>query len=63
MKALETDEGRKGVIIEEELELQEEDMRTKVLKIVNDVTKRANLAEAHVIVAAVKAWVTSRVSS
>lgn len=51
MKALETDEGRKGVIIEEELELREEDMRTKVLKIVKDVTKRASLAEAHVIVA------------
>ena len=51
MKALETDEGRKGVIIEEELELREEDMRTKVLKIVKDVTKKASLAEAHVIVA------------
>ncbi|MBT2695221.1 electron transfer flavoprotein subunit alpha/FixB family protein [Bacillus sp. ISL-55] len=51
MKALETDEDRKGVIIEEELELREEDMRTKVLKIVKDVTKKASLAEAHVIVA------------
>jgi electron transfer flavoprotein alpha subunit len=51
MKALETDESRKGVIIEEELELREEDMRTKVLKIVKDVTKKASLAEAHVIVA------------
>ncbi|MEW8971742.1 electron transfer flavoprotein subunit alpha/FixB family protein [Mesobacillus jeotgali] len=51
MKALEADEGRKGVIIEEELELREEDMRTKVLKIVKDVTKKASLAEAHVIVA------------
>lgn len=51
MKALEADSGRKGVIIEEELELREEDMRTKVLKIVKDVTKKASLAEAHVIVA------------
>ncbi|MBT2678345.1 electron transfer flavoprotein subunit alpha/FixB family protein [Bacillus sp. ISL-35] len=51
MKALETDTGRKGVIIEEELELREEDMRTKVLKIVKDVTKKASLSEAHVIVA------------
>ncbi|MCM3123538.1 electron transfer flavoprotein subunit alpha/FixB family protein [Mesobacillus sp. AQ2] len=51
MKALEADTGRKGVIIEEELELREEDMRTKVLKIVKDVTKKASLAEAHVIVA------------
>ncbi|CAM3762915.1 electron transfer flavoprotein subunit alpha/FixB family protein [Mesobacillus thioparans] len=51
MKALEPDTGRKGVIIEEELELREEDMRTKVIKIVKDVTKKASLAEAHVIVA------------
>ncbi|ESU32793.1 electron transfer flavoprotein subunit alpha [Bacillus sp. 17376] len=51
MKALQPDEGRKGVIIEEELELREEDMRTKVLEIVKDVTKKASLAEAHVIVA------------
>ncbi|MBT2660439.1 electron transfer flavoprotein subunit alpha/FixB family protein [Bacillus sp. ISL-45] len=51
MKALELDEDRKGVIIEEVLELREEDMRTKVLKIVKDVTKKASLAEAHVIVA------------
>jgi electron transfer flavoprotein alpha subunit len=51
MKAIEPDTGRKGVIIQEELELREEDMRTKVLKIVKDVTKKASLAEAHVIVA------------
>lgn len=51
MKAIEPDRGRKGIIIEEELELKEEDMRTKVLKIVKDVTKKASLAEAHVIVA------------
>jgi electron transfer flavoprotein alpha subunit len=51
MKALDADTERKGVIIEEEFNLREEDMRTKVLKIVKDVTKRASLAEAHVIVA------------
>jgi electron transfer flavoprotein alpha subunit len=50
MKALEPDAGRRGKIIEENISLKEEDMRTKVLKIVNDVTKRANLADAHVIV-------------
>jgi len=51
MKALEADTERKGIIIEEEFNLREEDMRTKVLKIVKDVTKKASLAEAHVIVA------------
>ncbi|MEH7886496.1 electron transfer flavoprotein subunit alpha/FixB family protein [Bacillus sp. JJ1609] len=51
MKALEADTERKGVIIVEEFNLREEDMRTKVLKIVKDVTKKASLAEAHVIVA------------
>lgn len=51
MKALEADASRKGIIIEEKLDLREEDMRTKVIKIVKDVTKKASLAEAHVIVA------------
>lgn len=51
MKALEADLERKGVIIEEEIDLREEDMRTKVLNVVKDVTKKANLSEAHVIVA------------
>lgn len=50
MKALEPDTGRVGTIIDEEISLREEDMRTKVLQIVNDVTKKANLADAHVIV-------------
>ncbi|MGS2776630.1 electron transfer flavoprotein subunit alpha/FixB family protein [Robertmurraya sp. GLU-23] len=50
MKALEPDKERQGVIIEEDIELHEEDMRTKVLKVVKDVTKRANLADAHIIV-------------
>lgn len=57
MKALETDASRKGVIIEEKLELNEKDMRTKVLEIVKDVTKKANLADAHVIVAGGKGLV------
>jgi len=50
MKALEPDASRNGKIIEETISLREEDMRTKVLQIVNDVTKKVNLAEAHVIV-------------
>ncbi|WP_251553813.1 electron transfer flavoprotein subunit alpha/FixB family protein [Neobacillus muris] len=50
MKALEPDSSRLGKIIEENITLQEEDMRTKVLQIVNDVTKKTNLADAHVIV-------------
>lgn len=50
MKALEPDSNRQGSIIEETLNLKEEDMRTKVLKIVKELTKKTNLAEAHVIV-------------
>jgi electron transfer flavoprotein alpha subunit len=50
MKALEPDTSRPGRIIEESIDLSEEDMRTKVLKIVNDITNTANLADAHVIV-------------
>ncbi|WML43500.1 electron transfer flavoprotein subunit alpha/FixB family protein [Neobacillus sp. PS3-40] len=50
MKALEPDSSRQGKIIEDTVELKESDMRTKVLKIVNDVTNKANLADAHVIV-------------
>lgn len=50
MKALPFDEGRMGEVVEETIELREEDMRTKVLEIVNNVTKATNLADAHVIV-------------
>lgn len=50
MKALEPDETRHGKVIEETIDLKEEDMRTKVLKIVKDVTETASLADAHVIV-------------
>lgn len=51
MKALEPDPGRQGKVIEEPIMLKEEEMRTKVLKIVKDVTKKVNLADAHVVVA------------
>jgi electron transfer flavoprotein alpha subunit len=50
MKALSPERERIGKIIEESISLNEEEMRTKVLQIVNDVTKKANLADAHVIV-------------
>ncbi|PLT28952.1 electron transfer flavoprotein subunit alpha/FixB family protein [Peribacillus deserti] len=49
MKALERDTARTGRVIEESLEIREEDMRTKVLEIVKDVTKKS-LADAHIIV-------------
>ncbi|MGJ7919678.1 electron transfer flavoprotein subunit alpha/FixB family protein [Neobacillus sp. LXY-4] len=51
MKALEPDNGRKGKIIEEKIELSESEMRTKVIKIVKDITKKVKLAEADIIVA------------
>ncbi|MDF0726280.1 electron transfer flavoprotein subunit alpha/FixB family protein [Cytobacillus sp. S13-E01] len=51
MKALTPESGRSGKIIEEKIGIKEEDVRTKVLKIVRDVDKKVNLAEAHVIVA------------
>ncbi len=51
MKALEPDRDRFGQIIVEEFNLREEEMRTKVLKVVKAVTKKENLADAHVIVA------------
>lgn len=50
MKALDLDSSRQGKIIEESIQLKEENMRTKVLEIVKDVTKKASLADAHVIV-------------
>jgi electron transfer flavoprotein alpha subunit len=50
MKALEPDSSRIGQIIEETISLKEEDMRTKVIEIIKDVKKAANLADAHVIV-------------
>ncbi|URT72368.1 electron transfer flavoprotein subunit alpha/FixB family protein [Cytobacillus firmus] len=51
MKAMEANPDRHGEVIEEPITLREDDMRTKVIKIVKDVTKKVNLAEAHVVVA------------
>jgi len=51
MKALEPNIERTGTLIEETLSLKEEDMRTKVLEIIKDVSKAANLVDAHVVVA------------
>ncbi|MGA5688015.1 electron transfer flavoprotein subunit alpha/FixB family protein [Cytobacillus pseudoceanisediminis] len=51
MKALEPDPDRQGEVIEEAITLSEDDIRTKVIKIVKDVTKKVNLADAHVVVA------------
>lgn len=50
MKALEPDDNRVGKVIQEDIDLKEEDMRTRVLEIVKNVSK-TNLADAHVIVA------------
>jgi electron transfer flavoprotein alpha subunit len=50
MKALEPDQTRLGRIIEETIDIKEEEMRTKVLQIVKEVSKKANLADAHVII-------------
>ncbi|WP_108670177.1 electron transfer flavoprotein subunit alpha/FixB family protein [Peribacillus acanthi] len=50
MKALERNSERTGEIIQESIDLSEETMRTKVLKIVRDTAKATNLADAHVIV-------------
>ncbi|MBN8199347.1 MULTISPECIES: electron transfer flavoprotein subunit alpha/FixB family protein [Bacillaceae] len=51
MKAMEPDPDRQGEVIKEAIALREDDMRTKVIKIVKDVTKKVNLADAHVVVA------------
>jgi electron transfer flavoprotein alpha subunit len=51
MKALEPNPGRQGKIIEEKIVLSEDEMRTKVIKIVKEVTKKVNLADADIIVA------------
>ncbi|MEQ2525975.1 electron transfer flavoprotein subunit alpha/FixB family protein [Robertmurraya yapensis] len=50
IKALPFDGVRMGEVVDETIDLREEDMRTKVLEIVKDVTKTASLADAHVIV-------------
>jgi electron transfer flavoprotein alpha subunit len=51
LKALEPEPGRTGQVIEERLDLKEEDLRTKVLRIVNETKKKVRLDEADIIVA------------
>jgi len=50
MRALDPDKTRKGVVIEESLFIREEDLRTKVLKIVRETTTKVRLDEADIIV-------------
>lgn len=51
MKALEPDFNRTGQVIEEPFTVEEESLRTKVLKVVMDAGNKANLEDAHIIVA------------
>lgn len=51
MKALEPDVARTGQIFDEATSIREEDLRTKVLEIVRETTKRVRLDEADIIVA------------
>ncbi|WP_203556536.1 electron transfer flavoprotein subunit alpha/FixB family protein [Bacillus sp. B15-48] len=51
MKALQPDPSRTGEIIVESIKLNETEIRTKVINIVKEVTNKANLADAHVIIA------------
>lgn len=51
MKALPRQPGRMGEIVEESLSLKEEDLRTKVLEIVRQTTKKSRLDEADIVVA------------
>jgi electron transfer flavoprotein alpha subunit len=51
MKALDPVHGRSGILIEENLPLKEEDIRTKVLEIVRETQKKVRIDEADIIVA------------
>ncbi|WP_078553591.1 electron transfer flavoprotein subunit alpha/FixB family protein [Bacillus alkalicellulosilyticus] len=51
MKALEREIGRRGELITESIDLKEEDIRTKVLNIVRETTKKVRIDEADIIVA------------
>lgn len=51
MKALSPVPGRTGEVIEETITLKEEDIRTKVLNIVRETTKKVHIDEADIIVA------------
>ncbi|ADU31627.1 electron transfer flavoprotein subunit alpha/FixB family protein [Evansella cellulosilytica] len=47
-------EGRTGEVVQESIDLQEDDLRTKVIEIVKDTQKKVNLEEADIIVSAGK---------
>jgi electron transfer flavoprotein alpha subunit len=51
MKALAPEKGRGGEIIEEALSITEDDLRTKVIDIVRETTKKVRIDEADIIVA------------
>jgi electron transfer flavoprotein alpha subunit len=51
MKALSPESGRTGTLIEEHIDLKEEDMRTKVLEIVREASKKVRIDEADIVVA------------
>lgn len=51
MKALTPEPGRKGQVIEETASIKEEDIRTKVLEIVQFTTQKVRIDEADIIVA------------
>ncbi|TYS70331.1 electron transfer flavoprotein subunit alpha/FixB family protein [Sutcliffiella horikoshii] len=51
MKALQPEEGRTGQLIAEQVDIKEEDMRTKVLKIVRETNKKIRIDEADIVVA------------
>lgn len=51
MKTLEPQPGRQGMLIHEPLGIHEDDLQTKVLKIVRETGNKVKLDEAHIIVA------------
>lgn len=51
MKALSPETGRTGTLIEEHIDLKEEDIRTKVLEIVRETSKKVRIDEADIVVA------------
>jgi len=51
MKVLPPDRSRTGAILEEQIQLREEDIRTKVLKIIRETRSKVRLDEADIIVA------------
>lgn len=51
MKALDLDSSRTGKVIAESIEITEDDIKTKVVRIVKDLEKKVNLEEADIIVA------------